>query len=638
MASGRRALPRPAFAQVIGGELAAAAVVGGLALGGAWSVAGIAVGAAVAVLALVPLQQRWLYVVVASWWRWTVRRRRAAPGLAGALGSYRVESVPGGRKGPAPRTPDTAGAAEARSPGRRDGAEPAGSNAATIGVVRTGAVWTVPLLLGLDDVLGGDAGVPLGTLAELLEIEDVPLGELRLLTVSTPARVAPGAPTAPGAPVDQFAARYLLLAVDGRRAADALTARGGDRRAVEQVVRRCVVAAEQAMGNVGVGVRRLDEGAVAGLFAAWMGPAAPATGRRGAQSVESWRDLRVAGTWSMSTVVSGPASQVVEQAQRLAAAAPTPIVATALVLRPGRAGRNAAATLAVRFSAPDTPAVADTAAAVTAMAQGYGLAIRPVGGEQLPLLRMTSAVGTGHGGPVRVGAGVSVAPGDVVPAPPTGVAVGRGSSGTVHLRLFRQSCTRVVVGGNGGLRAAQLLAVRAATSGIPVDVVTARPQMWQPLIGHGPGSRIRTPADPVRPTAGPMLLVDDRTVSSLDIDAAAAQRPLGDVRPWQCRLEIRGPATGQPTGGPAAETLGSVAGAHLLVLGAVPQGVAARAVAAFGISPEVGEVLPQLEPGTCALLRRGRLDYVALDAGAAERALLDTAAPGMPVSSVSSSP
>lgn len=634
MGSGTGAVPRPAFAQLLGVELAGAAVVGGLALGGAWSVAGIAVGAVVALLFLVPVRHRWLYAVAASWWRWTLRRRGTAPGLAGALGSYRVESIPGGRKGPAPRAPGTGAVAApggSRGSGRGDGG---GTDAATIGVVRTGDVWTVPLLLGLDDVLGADAGVPLATLAELLEVEDVPLAELRLLTVSTPARVPPQAPTAPGPPVDQFAARYLLLAVDGRRAADALAARGGDRPAVEQVVRRCVVAAEQAMANVGVRVRRLDEGAVAGLFAAWMGPAAPTAGRRASQSVESWRDLRVAGTWSTSAVVSGPAAEVVERAQRLAAAAPTPIVASALVLRPGRSGRVPAATLVLRFSAPDTPAAAGAATAIGAAARGYGLSIRPFGGEQLPMLRLTSPVGSAVGGSGPAAGAVSVAPEDMVPAPPTGVAIGRGTAGPVHLRLFRLSGTRVVLGAGGdGLRAAQLLALRAATSGIPVEVVTGRPQMWQPLIGHGPGSRIRRPDEPARPSAGPMLLVDDRPGD------AAAQRTLGDVRAWQCRLEIRGPAAenadGDSSGATAADTLGSVARADVVVLGAVPPQVAARAVAAFGVSPEVGEVLPRLEPGTCALLRRGRVDYVALEAGAAEQALLDAAT--APRASVSSS-
>jgi hypothetical protein len=618
MASGTGALPRPAFAQLLGVELAATAVVGGLALGGAWSVAGIAVGAALALLVLVPLRRRWLYAVAASWWRWTQRRRGAAPGLAGALGSYRVESVPGGRKGPAPRMTDTGAFAGGVRFNRGDAGGAAGSGAATIGVVRTGDVWTVPLLLGLDDVLGADAGAPLATLAELLEVDDVPLAELRLLTVSTPARVTAQAPAAPEPPVDQFAARYLLLAVDGRRAADALAARGGDRPAVEQVVRRCVVAAEQAMANVGVGVRRLDEGAVAGLFAAWMGPAAPTAGRRASQSVESWRDVRVAGTWSMGAVVAGPAAEVVERAQRLAAAAPTPIVATAVVLRPGRRGRPLAATLVLRFSAPDMPAAADAAAAIGAVAQGYGLSIRPQGGEQLPLLRLTSPVG--GSGPAA--GGVSVAPDDMVPAPPTGVAVGRGAAGTVHLRLFRPSGTRVVLGaGRDAVRAAHLLALRAAASGIPVEVVTARPQMWQPLIGHGPGSRIRTPDEPARPSAGPMLLIDDRPGD------AASQCALGGVRAWQCRLEVRGPAPeSDPTAGVADEPLGSVARADLVVLGAVSPEIAAGAVAAFGVSPEVGEVLPHLEPGTCALLRPGRVDYVALDAGAAEQALLDAAA------------
>lgn len=355
---------RPTVAQLFLLEIAAAVIVGGLALGDAYRLAGIAVGAVLAVLALGRWQRRWLFQVLLSALGLATRRRaRRQPGLSGVLGSYQVESVPGG------------------------GREP------TIGAVRSATTWCVPLLLALDDVLNEDAPVPVRVLADLLQVEDVPVASVRLLTLVTPARRAPreGADTA----LAQLASRYLLLTVDGTHAADAWAARGGSRAGVHQMLRRCVLHAEELLANAGVGMRRLDEVAVAALFATWLGPAAPSSGRRAAQAAEGWTHLTVAGTWSTAFAVTGTGSDVGERVQRLAAAAPTPIAATALLLLPGARPGRPAATWVLRLSAPQP--VADAGTALAALADPLGLLVQPGGGEQAPLLRATMPVGvTSH--------------------------------------------------------------------------------------------------------------------------------------------------------------------------------------------------------------------------------------------------
>lgn len=368
-------MPPFAKAQLVLLELAAAAVLGGLTTHTFWRWVGVAGGGVLLALAILPWRRRWLYQTVVSW-AGLVRRRRAGrglrqseAGLAGVLGPYEIELAPGGSTGP------------------------------DLGVVRTGSTWCLPLALGLDDVLNDDAPVPLDVLTGLLRVEDVPVSSVRLVTLTTPARAHPQAPAGPAAPMTQLAARYLLLTVDSRRARDAIAARGGTRAAVHQILRRCAVTAERVLPAVGVGVRRLDEAGVSTLFSAWMGPADPG-GDPGAprhsrpRALESWRDVRAAGTWSTVFAVSGAGDDVADRVARLAAAAPTPVVATCLLLEPSPRGRGPArASLLVRLSAPESARRADAAASLGLVARAFDLVLQRVEGEQAHLLRATSPLG-----------------------------------------------------------------------------------------------------------------------------------------------------------------------------------------------------------------------------------------------------
>ncbi|MEU1588767.1 type VII secretion protein EccE [Micromonospora sp. NPDC005710] len=118
-----------------------------------------------------------------------------------------------------------------------------------------------------------------------------------------------------------------------------------------------------------------------------------------------------------------------------------------------------------------------------------------------------------------------------------GLMVGTNRHGrAVTVRLFRPESTRVLL--VGGVRAAQLVALRALALGALVVVQTARPRAWEPFIrGVGaPGGTIpllppgRTVADGVGTALRPLLLI----VDAGPVTAEAAPGP-----PWRATLVVR---------------------------------------------------------------------------------------------------
>ena len=361
-------MPALSRTQLVLLELAGAAVVGGLTRSTPWQIAGIAVGVVILVMAALPVRRRWLYQVLISRLGLFSRRWRTSgtSGVGGVVGEFSVETVPGGNHG------------------------------AAIGVVRSGTTWCLPLMLGLDSVLNDDPPVPVNLLSGLLQIEDVPLSSVRLLTLTAPAQVARQAPTGPVAALVPLAARYCLLTLDTRIASQAIAARGGRQEAIEQILRRCAVHARQELSTASVTVHRVSPEAVESLFATWMGPASPSTGHRaGDRAFESWSDVSVAGTWSTMFAVSGDGPDVVDRVNRLVCAAPTPVAVTTLLLRRAADGKGIESTLLVRLSSPDTAPRDGIADSLDLLAQAYDLRLQRLDGEQAELLRATTPVGVG---------------------------------------------------------------------------------------------------------------------------------------------------------------------------------------------------------------------------------------------------
>jgi hypothetical protein len=201
---------------------------------------------------------------------------------------------------------------------------------------------------------------------------------------------------------------------------------------------------------------------------------------------------------------------------------------------------------------------------------------------------------------------VRFAPGATVAAPPSGVRLGLGRCGPVLIRLFRSGGTRIVLAAD--VLPAQLVAVRTAASGATVQVITVRPQLWQPLLRHGADTHIFGPGTPPPQRSGPTLLIDDRP---------AEVRGSGDVPPWQCRLDVRTHWT--------PSELGTFAHADVVILGTVAGALAAQVASAFDVAREATTAMATLGPGSFALLRRGRLDYVSLDPTPPETQVLQLA-------------
>lgn len=202
--------------------------------------------------------------------------------------------------------------------------------------------------------------------------------------------------------------------------------------------------------------------------------------------------------------------------------------------------------------------------------------------------------------------GIEIVPGAVAEAPSSGVRFGRGQQGSVSVRLFRITGTRIVVAAR--VLPAQLLTVRAAATGAPVQIVTSRPQLWQPLLRDVANCRVLPDAHGLQPTGGPGLIVDDRP--------GEGRTPI-EIRPWQCRVDVR-------TQWSLAE-LSSFARYDLAVFGAVaPE--ATRAVAtAFGLQRGSADPMSRLDSASFAMLRRASADFVSLDPTSAEAQLLELA-------------
>lgn len=202
-------------------------------------------------------------------------------------------------------------------------------------------------------------------------------------------------------------------------------------------------------------------------------------------------------------------------------------------------------------------------------------------------------------------ADVRIGEDELAPAPRSGVVLGRGHHGPVLVRLLRPGGTRIAA--LGALLPAQLLVSRAAAAAFPVEIVTSRAATWEQL-AQQPGIRVRGAAaagDAAR-LAGQALVVHDRP------DAAA--RGVGEVRAWQCRLEVRD-ASAEPA---------AVANADLVLVATMPERAAERVAAVFGLRREAVAGLVGMDPAACAVIRRGRIDYVALDLTSAEQHALVT--------------
>ena len=141
--------------------------------------------------------------------------------------------------------------------------------------------------------------------------------------------------------------------------------------------------------------------------------------------------------------------------------------------------------LTVRLAAPETGALGTAAQALRKVLSAEHASARRLDGEHLLGLAATLPLG---GAPAAVPGvpldGVhpaELAEGMHLPVSAGGLMLGRNRHGKpVVVRLFRPEQTRALL--IGGVRAAQLVALRAMALGARVVVQTARPQAWEPFV------------------------------------------------------------------------------------------------------------------------------------------------------------
>lgn len=202
--------------------------------------------------------------------------------------------------------------------------------------------------------------------------------------------------------------------------------------------------------------------------------------------------------------------------------------------------------------------------------------------------------------------GIELAADVEIAAPRSGVQLGTGTGGAVSLRLFRMGGTRIVLATR--VLPAQLIALRVAAAGSSVQVVTSRPQLWEPILGSAPTCQVVSDSQRLATRSGPRLLVDDRPVQACG--------PL-DLAPWQCRIDVRTQWT--------PSELTGFTHSDLAIFGAVAQNAARPIAAMFALPRGAADRLDRLDAGSFGVVRRGRIEYVSLNPTAAEARVLDRA-------------
>ncbi|MBO4205720.1 type VII secretion protein EccE, partial [Micromonospora echinofusca] len=293
---------------------------------------------------------------------------------------------------------------------------------------------------------------------------------------------------------------------------------------------------------------------------------------------------------------------------------PATATTVALGVGAGQAGGpgSPAAELAVRVAADGPAALAVATGALRRLVAAEGGQVQRLDGEQLDGLAATLPLGTSDA-PRPVPS--TMFDGLELPLDAAGLMLGTNRHGApVTVRLFRPEATRVVL--VGGVRAAQLVTLRALALGARLVVRTGRPGVWEPFVRAvtAPGELIPV-IPPGRPVGGPpgtplrpLLVVTD--VASPEVDV----RP---VPGWRTTLVVREELTA-----PDVELL---ARADLAVVQPLRADEAALAGTALGLG-DSSAWLTRIRDDMVAVVNRQALRWVLLSPTPVETRLI-----GVPV-------
>lgn len=273
-----------------------------------------------------------------------------------------------------------------------------------------------------------------------------------------------------------------------------------------------------------------------------------------------------------------------------------PATATTVALCVGpRAAADAApvpAELTVRLAARTAAELSVAERALRRLAGDLGAAVRRLDGEHLTGLAATLPLAVARGGATVAGPALAALE---LPLGESGLMVGTNRhGGGVTVRLFGPGPTRVLL--VGGVRAAQLMALRALALGARVVVRTSRPRAWEPFVrGVGGAVPLVPPGRPVGGAPGsplrPLLLVAD------------GGAPPAEAGPWCSVLLLRDELVAGD--GPV------LARADLAILQPLDAGEAALAGAALGLGGSA-QWLTRIRDDMVAMVNRRALRWALL--------------------------
>lgn len=260
--------------------------------------------------------------------------------------------------------------------------------------------------------------------------------------------------------------------------------------------------------------------------------------------------------------------------------------------------------LTVRLAAVDDAALAAATHALRRLLATEGAVARRLDGEQLDGLAATLPLGVTGIGPTAPGPRpLPTATMETLELPvgSAGLMIGANRHGApVTARLFRAEATRVML--IGGVRAAQMLALRAMALGARVVVQTARPLAWEPFVrgASTPGESIAL-IPPGRPVGGapanwlqPLLVV-------VDVGPVAADPRPGPA--WQAVLVVRDELT--------TADVDALSRADLVVLQPLRPAEAALAATALGLGASA-EWLTRIREDMVGVVNRRSLRWALL--------------------------
>jgi type VII secretion protein EccE len=342
---------------------------------------------------------------------------------------------------------------------------------------------------------------------------------------------------------------------------------------------------------------------------------------------ETWPGLRVGGLAQATFRLRRWPDLRIETARRLVTRMlALPAAATTVSLSAGpwstrattSAGANTVAVdLTVRLAALDEPALGVAAQALRKLLSGEHSFARRLDGEHLRGLAATLPLGgapeqavPGSPGTTAVVA-ADVLDGLELPVGSSGLMLGNNRHGVpVIARLFRPEQTRALL--IGGVRCAQLVALRAMALGARVVVQTARPHAWEPFVRGAavPGESIavvppgRALEIPPGTALHPLLVVVD-------------VGPVGpDTRPglgWQATLVVRDEFL--------AADVDVASRADLLVLQPLRADEAMLAGATLGLG-DAAQWLTRIRPDMVGVVNRRAVRWAALSTTSIETQLI----------------